>query len=350
MFMTKFIPPRATLFAALAVLAIAPALQAQEMSDPVRAIVEFDRNFKGPITPYRIGYLTECIGNPYCQARLAGMNAAAEKFGFEFKIFNAEFNPATQAKMVENAVTEGFDGYVYGPASGESGCSLYRDQIEPTGAPVATVAIPMCGNPDHTEGLAATLSMNTPAYYAKMIDWAFSTCTAPCEVIALGGYVGTDLFNYWQTALEAGVAKHPNVTLVMNEPGNFDPREALKKTQDGLLVHPQVSMIVSSWDDMTRGAERAVVSAGLEPGKDVMIFSAGATRIGVEKILAGKWAGSMAFLPFQEAYYAATAVIMALEGQPVNAYVDEGLLPEILESTGTVFITKDNAAGYEANY
>jgi galactofuranose transport system substrate-binding protein len=339
----------ATGLIALAVIS-APAAKAQEMSPAVKAVIDFDRGFTGPIKKYRIGYLTECVNNPYCQARLEGMKAAAKKYGFEFKIFDADFNPATQAKLVQNAVTEGFDGYVFGPASAQSGCSLFRGLIKPTGAPVATVAIPMCGNPDHTPGLAATLSMNTPAYYKKMIDGAFSTCAKPCEVVALGGYVGTDLFNYWQQALEQGVKDHPNVKLVMNEPGNFDPREGLQKTQDALLAHPAVSMIVTSWDDMTRGAERAVAAAGKTPGADVRIFSAGATRIGIEKILSGSWNSSMAFLPYQEAYYAAVAVVMALEGKPVNAYVDEGLLPEILNTTGTVFITKDNAGRYKADY
>ena len=52
---------------------------------------------------------------PIRLARLEGLKAAAKKYGFEFKIFDANFSPATQAKVVENAVTEGFEGYLFGP-------------------------------------------------------------------------------------------------------------------------------------------------------------------------------------------------------------------------------------------
>ncbi len=38
--------------------------------------------------------------------------------------------------------------------------------------------------------------------------------------------------------------------------------------------------------------------------------------------------------------------MMALEGNPINAYIDEALLPEIVDTTGTIFITKDNVDKY----
>src|ERR1700684_2246773 len=85
---------------------------AAEMSPAVKAVVDYDKSGAVPKTKYRIAYLTECVDNPYCLARLAGLKAAAAKYGFEFKIFDANFSPATQAKVVENAVTEGFDGYL----------------------------------------------------------------------------------------------------------------------------------------------------------------------------------------------------------------------------------------------
>ncbi len=58
----------------------------------------------------------------------------------------------------------------------------------------------------------------------------------------------------------------------------------------------------------------------------------------------------MAYLPYQESYYGAVALMMALEGKPINAHIDEALLPEITETTGTVFITKENADKYDPNF
>ena len=105
---------------------------AVEMSPAAKAVVDYDKSGAVPKTKYRIAYLTECVDNPYCLARLAGLKAAAAKYGFEFKIFDANFSPATQAKVVENAVTEGFDGYLFGPAAAQPGCGLYNRLLKPT--------------------------------------------------------------------------------------------------------------------------------------------------------------------------------------------------------------------------
>jgi galactofuranose transport system substrate-binding protein len=93
------------------------------------------------------------------------LKVAAEKYGFTFKIFDAAFNPATQAKVVQDAVTEGFDSYLYGPAASAPGCGLYKRLLKPTEEPVVSLDIAMCGDPDYTPGLAATFTMQGPAHF-----------------------------------------------------------------------------------------------------------------------------------------------------------------------------------------
>jgi len=332
--------------------AAAPALagDAPTLSPAAKAVVDFDKADVKPAKHYRIGYLTECVDNAYCLARLAGLKAAAAKYGFTYKIFDANFNPATQAKVVQDAVTEGFDGYLYGPAAAQPGCGLYKRLLKPTGKPVVSVDIAMCGDPDYTPGLAATFTMQGPAHFYDYMDHAFAMCKGTCKVAAVGGFVGSDLFGYWESAIKKAEAKYPNVKVVVDEPGNFDPRIALKKIQDALLAHPDITMVVSPWDDETRGVEQAVIAAGKTPGKDVMIFSGGATKLGVAKVKDGKWAFTYAWLPYQEAYYGAVALIMALEGKPINGFVDEALMPAVVESTGTPIITQSNADKYHPNY
>lgn len=341
----------AVTWACMGVLAIGvPRALAAEASPAVKALVAYEKSGVKPQKKYRIAYLTECVDNPYCVARLAGLKAAAAKYGFEFKIFDANFNPATQAKVVEQALTEQFDGYLFGPAAAQPGCGLYNRLLKPTGKPVVSVDIAMCGDPDYTPGLAATFTMQGPAHFDEFLDKAFAACKDKCKAAAVGGFVGSDLFTYWEAAIKKAAAKHPNVQVVVDEPANFDPRIALQKIQNALLAHPDIGIIVSSWDDMSRGVEQAVVAAGKTPGKDVLIFSGGATKVGVAKVKQGLWAQTTAYLPYQESYYGAVALLMALEGKPLNAYVDEALLPEILDTTGTIFITKDNVDKYEPNY
>ena len=86
-------------------------------------VLAYDKTAVKPAKKYRIAYLAECISNPYCETRLKGMRAAAKKYGFEFKVFDANFNPQTQLRLVQDAVAQGFDGYVFAPVAAAPGCT-----------------------------------------------------------------------------------------------------------------------------------------------------------------------------------------------------------------------------------
>jgi ABC-type sugar transport system substrate-binding protein len=101
---------------------------------------------------------------------------------------------------------------------------------------------------------------------------------------------------------------------------------------------------------MTVGAVAAIKAAGLVPGKDVKIYSMGANKTGLQQLKEDVFDESTALDPYDEAYYAAVALVMALKGSPVNGYVNEAQLPRITEGPGTILITKQNEGKFEANW
>jgi ABC-type sugar transport system substrate-binding protein len=312
-------------------------------------VLAFDKTGAKPTKKYRIAYLAECINNPYCQTRLKGVQAAAKKYGFDFKVFDANFTPQTQLRQVQDAVARGFDGYVFAPVAAAPGCSMWQRFLKPTGKPVVTLDIPMCNDADYTPGVAATVTMVRQAYFNQHVDNAFRSCKSKCKVAAIGGFTGSDLFTVWERAIAQGKAKFPNVEVVSDQPGNFDPRVALQVIGGALRAHPDVNLVISPWDDMTRGAEQAIVAAGKKPGKDVRIYSTGATKVGVQRVKQGAWNETSIFLPFEESYYAAVGMMMALQGKPLNGYVNEAEMPAVTK-LGSIFVTKQNAAKFRPNY
>jgi ABC-type sugar transport system substrate-binding protein len=312
-------------------------------------VLAFDKTASKPAKNYRIAYLAECVSNPYCETRLKGVQAAARKYGFEFKVFDANFNPQTQLGQVQDAVAQGFDGYLFAPTAGAAGCTMWKRYLKPTGKPIVTLDLPMCGNADYTPGVAATVTMARQAFFDAHVDRAFRSCTSQCQVAAIGGFTGSDLFTVWEHSIAQAKAKFPNVKVVSDQPGNFDPRVALRVVGDALRANPGLDMVISPWDDMTRGAEQAVVAAGKTPGKDVRIYSTGATKVGLQRVRQGTWNETTIFLPFQESYYGGVALIMALEGKPVNAFVDEAEMPPVT-NLGSLYVTKHNAARFRPNY
>lgn len=328
----------------------APRTLPEKSREHAAAVVAFDKAGVKDDKKYRIAYLTECVDNPYCVTRLNGIKDAVAKFGLELKVFDAQWSLVSQTKAVQNAVTEKFDGYIFGPLAAQPSCALWKSTLKPTEKPVVTVTVPMCGDADYTPGLAATLTMQGPVHYQELVDHAFASCKDKCSAAAIGGFIGSDLQNYWEAAVKKAAEKYPNVSVVVKEAANFDPRIAFQKTQDALSAHPDITVIVSNWDDMTRGIEQGITTSGKKSGSDVRIYSAGANKDTIEKIKAGTINASIALLPYEEGYYATVALLMAMQGKGVNGYIDEADLPEITSKTKTTLISAENAVDYTAKY
>jgi galactofuranose transport system substrate-binding protein len=293
----------------------------------------------------KIAYVTECATeNAYCLTRLKAVQAAVKKYGATMKIFNAAFDAGKQLSVAQTASTGDFDGYMFGPVAGKLGCRIWKQYLRPTGKPIINMDIPMCGNAEHTPGMAATLTMQSTPYFMAQLAHAFSSCKEKCKVMAIGGFTGTDLFNYWQTALKTEAAAYPNVEIVVDQAANFDPTKGFAAIQTGLRAHPDASVVVSSWDDMTRGAIRAIQAAGKEPGKDVRVYSAGGSKFALDLIKQGKWTATTPLQPYEEGLYGVASLLMAMEGKPVNAWINEAEFPAIVpDGTGSLFVTKENA-------
>lgn len=327
------------------------APSAAPSASPLDAVIAYANSGAKPSNAYNIAYIVECANeNGYCLTRTKAMDDAAAKYGFTYKTFNSVFNPATQLKQVQDAVSVGYDGYIFAPAAGQAGCQAWRQYIVPTGKPVVSIDIPMCGDADYTPGLAATVTMQSEDYFFRHVDNAFASCTSPCKAAAVGGFTGSDLFGYWETAIEKAAANHSNVTVVSDQPGNFDPNVANKAIAAALTANPDLSLVISSWDQMTLGADAAIKAAGKAPGTDVRIYSTGGTEDAVGRVTAGTWNETTILLPYQEGYYGAVALLLALEGNPVNGYVNEAELPEVTSGPGTIFITTDNASKFAPQY
>ena len=321
--------------AGIGLILLAPAAAAAERSAAVRQLLAFEARHVKPSKAYRIAIFSECpppasdFDDRYCAARARGLTAAAARFGFSVERFHAFFDPATQARQVADALDPAFDGYLFAPVAAAAGCEIWRRHLAPTGKPVVSLDLPMCGDADYTAGLAATVTMQRQAYYDAHVDHAFRTCIRPCNVAAVGGFAGSGLFGVWDKAIAKAAMKYPDVALLSHQPANYDARLARQITRAALSAHPEINMILSAWDDMTVGVEQALVAAGRTPGRDIRIYSMGATAEAIAKVVSGIYHATTVLLPWAEAYYAAVALIAALEGEPIDGYVNEAELPPL---------------------
>lgn len=299
----------------------------------------------------KLAFIVECATeNAFCQTRWDGAQEAAAAVGAEITLFDAVFDPNAQLAQTQDAIVQGFDGYILSPVADATGCANF-ELLQATGKPVVNINSPMCGNPDYTEGTAGFVAMQTESFFLEHVENAFASCETECQAIAVGGFVGSDLFTRWENAIQRASEKYPNVTVVSDQPGNFDPAVALTVVQDALLANPDASIVISSWDDMTRGVEEGINAAGKVPGTDVRIYSVGGTSYGVDQVTAGAWASTTILLPREESYYGIVQLAHAIatdETTPGFAYLAES--PVVTDGPGSLFITADNASGFTPEY
>lgn len=358
----KHIPAAGAVAAAIVLLAgcSAPVPAAQSTSAPtaasasstaMKATLDYLDAGLPDLGGAKIAYVTECAAaNSYCQARLKGAQETAAKEGAKLTVFDANFDPNTQLSQVQDAVQRGFDGYVFSPVASSTGCADLK-LLQATGKPVATVNSPMCGNADYTQGTVGFVGMQTESFFQEHVENAFKSCDSPCQAVAVGGYVGSDLFTRWEDAIKAAAKKYPKVTVVSDQPGSFDPKTALSVVQDALAAHPEVSLVISSWDDMTRGVEQAITAAGKTPGKDVRIYSVGGTKDGVASVVSGRWNETSVLLPYEESAYGFVQLARKLKtGEDTPGFASLAQAPAVVDGPGSIFVTSANAAKFKPEY
>ena len=296
-----------------------------QVPDIIQKIIAFDKAANKADKPYRLAYLAEGGGNSYGKARDKGYEDAAKRYGFTIKAYDAQFNPQVQLKNAQDAAQEKFDGYLFAPTADAAGCKIWKDFLVPTKKPVVSLDLTMCGDTDYTPGLAATVTIQSQAYYDFHVEKAFAAACegrSVCKGVSLSGFAGSDLFARWDKAIENGLKKYPNVQMVSRREAKFDVRISEQITQDALQAHHDLAFVVSHYDDMSVGAVAAIKAAGLVPGKDVKIYSTAANSLGLQQIAAGIYNETTMLLPYEEGYYSAVAMMMALAGQPINGYVN----------------------------
>jgi ABC-type sugar transport system substrate-binding protein len=343
-------PPQSAAPAAAGGDLAAQQVKGVDPNSPMGQTLAFVQAGKKVTKPTNVAFITACTSNTYCQAGVQGATDAAARFGLTMKLYDSNFSSDIELKNAQDATQQGFDGYLFAPETDASGCSVFK-LLHATGKPVATDNSPMCGNPGYTPGTVGLVASQTTEYFQQHIEHAFASCTTPCETLVVDQGVESDLYARWETALKNALPKYPNVKVVVDQPTDFDPATTLQVTQDALQKHPNISMVVSYWDDATRGAEQAIVAQGKVPGKDVRIYSMGATRDSLTKITAGTWNETTVLLPYEEAYYAMAQLARKLEtGQDTPGYTDLAGAPAVVNGPGTVFITAANAAKFQPRY
>jgi len=302
--------------------------------DPLQTTLDWRKRGEEASEPWRIAYVMVGLADGYLQRQKVAAEKSAQRYGIELQVFDGQFNPATQAKLMQDALAADFDGYIIQPASGEATCGMVRNQLINQDKPVAIFNNPICGDEDYTEGTVGFVGFQTQPYETAITMSAFELCKGECKAAVISGPPGLDLTNRFKAGVEEAKSAHPNVDVVVDQAADFNPQKALKVAQDALQAHPDIDLWSSADDQMTGSIVKAIRDTGKDP-KDAIIISEACDSTGTELVASGTIDGAYCALPVQEAEYPIDQMVRFLEtGELTPGFVDLCEAPEIVGPDG----------------
>lgn len=302
-------------------------------------------SIEGGCAPLRIAFLSMATNNQYLQSGIEGARAAAAEIGAEVEVFDGGWNPATQFNQLQNILSSGrYNAILAEMNDGRQSCDILAKAHE-QGVLVVVANNPLCGK-DTEEG-DALWTPGTLAYvggsqsreaYREWLKWVADRNPGAQKVAVVTGpelisnSVNTDL------AVEDVKAARPDFEVVAVVRTDYSVPSANEKMLPVLQANPDLTLIVSNYSDMTRGAVQAVRQAGREG--DIKIEESGGSAWAFEAVKRGQIDSTRTFTPYTEMYRGVMTLGDAWAGKEV---------PRFLELTSDL-VTTDNVDSIKPEY
>lgn len=333
-----------------------PKIDVPEISSdltPMEQAEAYDQAVGEASEDYDIAVFNTCVDlNAWCQGMSKYQTEAGEKYGVTLDVYDGAFDPEKQLRQVQDAIAKGgYDGFILQPVTAASGCQM-MNLLKATNLPVQGANSPVCEDEDYHDGTTGMVSTSTTTYYEDYLKTVFDSCGGEdCEAMVIGGVAGQDAWRRLQKAIEDTLEDYPNVDVVVEQPGDYDPNTAFRITQDGLQAHPDTSLILSAYDEMSRGILQAIEASGRSVGPDLRLYSIGGTPYGLEQVKSGAITATIQSDPYPEGYYAVVELARFLDtGVRTEGWSSTNEWSGIVDGPGSPVLTRDNVDAYTPTY
>lgn len=308
--------------------------------------------------PIKIAFLNQGSTNSYLQANIAGAEARAKELGVELTIFDGGFDSQTQYSQIQNALTSGgYNAFMTLAVDGSATCKLFTEEAPAKNILSAVIIQPICGL-DVERGLdvwapgtlTSIVGGGTVEFYDQWAEGIAASLTEPTQVIYITGPEGLGPVMSASAALATAAEKYPNLQLVDTQYTDFSAAGALSATQNSLLAHPEVTLVLSHFTDMTTGVIQALEQSG--KSDQVRVFDIGGNEISVGYVKDGKIEQTVPYFPATAAACAVDMLVAAHGGEAVPRVVLNDCRPTEGGNGTQTLITVDasNVADFVPEY
>ena len=268
-------------------------------------------------------------GNPFWAAVEAGAKAKGEELGVEVIVVAppAESDVQAQITQIEDLIAQGVEGIALAPTD-PNALAPVVDAAKAAGIPVVFV-----DTRGSNEGVTF-IGTNNEVGAALAADFMCKNLPSGSDVAILQGLVSQSTGQARAEGSKKGL-EACGLKVVAEQTAEWDRAKGLSVTENILAGNPNIKGIFASNDNMALGAVEALKAANKL--QDVMVVGFDANPDAANSILAGEMTASIAQAPGNMGGFGIQALVDLKAGKTLDAWID----------TGTVLVTKDNAADYQ---
>jgi ribose transport system substrate-binding protein len=278
---------------------------------------------------YVVGMKGPGAGNPFWAAVEAGAKAKGQELGVDVVVVAppAESDVQAQITQIEDVIAQGVAGIALAPTD-PNALAPVVDAAKAAGIPVVFI---------DTQGInegVTFIGTNNAVGAALAADYMCKNLPQGSNVAILQGLISQSTGQARAEGSKKGLTDC-GLNVVAEQTAEWDRAKGMSVTENIITGNPDIKGIFASNDNMALGAVEALKAAAKL--KDVMVVGFDANPDAAKSILAGEMTASVAQAPANIGGFGVQALVDLKAGKTIDPVID----------TGTVLVTKDNAADYQ---
>ena len=268
-------------------------------------------------------------GNPFWAAVEQGAKDKAAELGVDLVVLAPpqESDVQSQINQVEDQLAKGIDALAIAPTDPNALAPII-DEAKTQG--VGVVFVDTQGS---NEGVTF-IGTNNEEGARLAAEYICENVEPGSDVAILQGIITQSTGQARAEGAKAGLTAC-GLNVVAEQPANWDTAEAQSVMENILTGNPDLKAVFASNDNMALGAVEAIKAAGR--GGEIMVVGFDANPNAAAAVIAGDMAATVAQNPRNMGAYGVENALKVKRGEAIDPVID----------TGTVLVTKDNAADYQ---
>ncbi|RJO70771.1 transporter [Nocardia panacis] len=278
-------------------------------------------------TTPRLGLSLSTLNNPFFVQIRQGAQQEADKLGIDLTVTDAQNDATQQGNQLQNFTSTNLGAIVVNPVDSDAAGPAARAANK---ARIPVIAVDRGVSNAETAALVASDNVEGGRLGAKALAEKLG---GRGTIVVLRGRPGTSASRERGAGFTEGLENYPGITVVAEQPADFDRTKGLDVMANLLQAHPDIQGVFAENDEMALGAIKAL---GAKAGSSVQVVGFDGTPDGLSAVAAGTLYASVAQQPKELGRIAIRTAKAAAEGKTVDAVI----------KVPVQVVTKDNVAGF----